>query len=41
MYKTCILEHRESVQQLRSKHFDELRAKTLKLVLLDELVKVG
>ena len=34
-------ENRQSVQELRREHFDKLCAKTLELILLDELVQVG
>ena len=40
MDQSCILEHSEGIQKLGSKHFDELRAQTLELVLFDEFVKI-
>jgi len=36
----CVLEHGEGIQQLSSKHLDELRAQTLELILFDEFVQV-
>ena len=41
MNQPRFFENRQSVQELRREHFDELCAKTLELILLDELVQVG
>ena len=41
MDQPCVLEHSEGIQQLGGKHFDELGAQALELVLFDEFVKVG
>lgn len=40
MDETCFFKHRQSVQELRRKDFDELSAEALELVLFDEFVKV-
>jgi hypothetical protein len=41
MNQPRFFQHSHRVEQLAGKHFDELRAQTDKLILLDELVEVG
>jgi hypothetical protein len=41
VYQPRLLEHRQRVQQLGSKHLHELCTQPLELILLDQFVKVG
>lgn len=41
MYEASFLQHCERIEELRSEDLNELCAKTLELILLDQLVEVG
>ncbi len=41
MYEASFLQHCERIEELRSEDLNELCAKALELILLDQLVEVG